>query len=56
VTVALVTQPYRLSRARTRSDEASLDVAWRALWPLAAAPDLPVISGGRRLLPWRLTT
>jgi uncharacterized protein len=47
VTVALVTQPYRLSRSRTGSDEASLDAAWTALWPLAAAPGLPVISGGR---------
>ena len=47
VTVALVTQPYRLSRSRTGSDEASLDAAWTAVWPLAAAPGLPVISGGR---------
>ncbi len=47
VTVALVTQPYRLGRSRSGSDEASLDAAWRALWPLAAAPGLPVISGGR---------
>jgi hypothetical protein len=47
VTVALVTQPYRLSRSRAGSDEASLDAAWRALWPLAASPGLPVISGGR---------
>jgi len=38
VTVALVTQPYRLSRARTRSDEASLDAAWRALWPAGRCP------------------
>jgi predicted alpha/beta-hydrolase family hydrolase len=47
VTVALVTQPYRLSRWPTGSDEASLDAAWSALWPLAAGPGLPVISGGR---------
>jgi predicted alpha/beta-hydrolase family hydrolase len=47
VTVALATQPYRLSRSRTGSDEASLDAAWTALWPLAAAAGLPVISGGR---------
>jgi uncharacterized protein len=47
VAVALVTQPYRLNRTRTGSDEASLDAAWTALWPLAAAPGLPVISGGR---------
>ena len=47
VTVALVTQPYRLSRRRAGSDQASLDAAWTALWPLAAGPGLPVISGGR---------
>jgi len=47
VTVALVTQPYRLGRIRTGSDEPSLDAVWTALWPLAAAPGLPVISGGR---------
>jgi predicted alpha/beta-hydrolase family hydrolase len=47
VTVALVTQPYRLGRTRTGSDEASLDAAWTALWPLAAGPGVPVISGGR---------
>jgi uncharacterized protein len=47
LTVALVTQPYRLSRARTGSDEASLDAAWTALWPLAAGLGVPVISGGR---------
>jgi hypothetical protein len=43
----LVTQPYRLGRTRTGSDEASLDAAWTALWPLAAGPGVPVISGGR---------
>lgn len=47
ITVALVTQPYRLNRTRTGSDETSLDAVWTALWPLAAAPGLPVISGGR---------
>jgi uncharacterized protein len=47
VTVALVTQPYRLGRTRTGSDEASLDAAWTALWPLAAGLGVPVISGGR---------
>jgi predicted alpha/beta-hydrolase family hydrolase len=47
VTVALVTQPYRLGRTRTGYDEASLDAAWTALWPLAAGLGVPVISGGR---------
>src|SRR5260370_29586301 len=37
ITVALVTQPYRLarelgSRHRPGSDEPSLDTAWRAVW------------------------
>jgi predicted alpha/beta-hydrolase family hydrolase len=36
VTVALVTQPYRLGTNRGAADEASLDAAWSAVWPLAA--------------------
>jgi hypothetical protein len=47
ISVALVTQPYRISRTRTGSDEASLDAAWRAVWPIAAGLGVPVISGGR---------
>jgi hypothetical protein len=47
ITVALVTQPYRLGRTQTGSGEASLDAAWTALWPLAAGLGVPVISGGR---------
>lgn len=47
ITVALATQPYRLENNRKVSDEASLDTAWTALWPSAAALGLPVISGGR---------
>jgi hypothetical protein len=47
VTVALVTQPYRISRTRSGSDQASLDTAWSALWPIAAGRGVPVISGGR---------
>jgi predicted alpha/beta-hydrolase family hydrolase len=52
VTVALVTQPYRLALALDRhgpsaSDERSLDKAWRALWPHVARPGVPVIAGGR---------
>jgi uncharacterized protein len=47
ITVALVTQPYRMNRTRTGSDEASLDAAWKAVWPVAADLGVPVISGGR---------
>jgi uncharacterized protein len=47
ISVALVTQPYRMNRTRTGSDEASLDAAWRAVWPIAADLGVPVISGGR---------
>jgi len=36
ISVALITQPYRMNRSRTGSDEASLDAAWKAVWPLAA--------------------
>jgi uncharacterized protein len=46
-TVALVTQPYRLEANPGAADEASLDVAWSAVWPLAADTGLPVIAGGR---------
>ena len=45
--VALVTQPYRMNRTRSGSDEASLDAVWKALWPIAADLGVPVISGGR---------
>lgn len=47
ISVALITQPYRMNRARTGSDEASLDAAWKAVWPIAADLGVPVISGGR---------
>jgi uncharacterized protein len=47
VTVALVTQPYRLEANQGAADEASLDAAWTALWPAAARLGLPVIAGGR---------
>jgi predicted alpha/beta-hydrolase family hydrolase len=47
ITVALVTQPYRLGTNRGAADEASLDAAWSAVWPLAAGTRLPVIAGGR---------
>jgi predicted alpha/beta-hydrolase family hydrolase len=47
ITVALVTQPYRVESNPRVADEASLDSAWKAVWPRAAALGLPVISGGR---------
>ena len=62
VTVALVTQPYRLEANRGAADEASLDLAWTAAWSAAAdtagvavgtgggvpgVPGVPVIAGGR---------
>jgi predicted alpha/beta-hydrolase family hydrolase len=47
ITVALVTQPYRVEGNPRVSDEASLDSAWKAVWPGAAGLGLPVISGGR---------
>jgi uncharacterized protein len=52
ITVALVTQPYRLARSlgircNLASDEASLDVAWRALWPHLNNDTTPIIAGGR---------
>jgi predicted alpha/beta-hydrolase family hydrolase len=49
VAVALITQPYRLARSRSShaSDEASLDIAWRGVWPYVASLGLPVIAGGR---------
>src|SRR5579862_507181 len=47
ITVALVTQPYRIGGNPRVADEASLDSAWKAVWPGAAGLGLPVISGGR---------
>jgi predicted alpha/beta-hydrolase family hydrolase len=52
ITVALVTQPYRLARRRDQpgiraSDEPSLDAAWRAVWPQVAVAGVPMITGGR---------
>jgi predicted alpha/beta-hydrolase family hydrolase len=49
VAVALITQPYRLARSRSAraSDEGSLDMAWRGVWPYVAGLGLPVIAGGR---------
>jgi predicted alpha/beta-hydrolase family hydrolase len=47
IAVALVTQPYRLSGSGRGSDEASLDVAWRHVWPHVAPGAMPMIAGGR---------
>jgi uncharacterized protein len=47
ITVALVTQHYRVEGNPGAADEASLDSAWKAVWPRAAGSGLPVISGGR---------
>jgi uncharacterized protein len=47
VTVALVTQPHRLEANPGAAGEASLDLAWTAVWPAAAGTGVPVIAGGR---------
>jgi predicted alpha/beta-hydrolase family hydrolase len=47
ITVALVTQPYRLERGSRASDEPSLDLAWQAVWPEVAGSGLPIVAGGR---------
>jgi predicted alpha/beta-hydrolase family hydrolase len=53
ITVALVTQPYRVEGNLRVADQASLDSAWKAVWPRAAGLGLPVISGGRPMSSWR---
>lgn len=47
MTVALMTQPYQVSGSAEGRDEASLDLAWRAVWPQVGNSDLPVVAGGR---------
>jgi predicted alpha/beta-hydrolase family hydrolase len=47
ITVGLVTQPYRLEANPGAAGEASLDLAWTAVWPAAAGAGVPVIAGGR---------
>jgi predicted alpha/beta-hydrolase family hydrolase len=47
VTVALVTQSYRLEANPRAASEVSLDLAWTAVWPVAAGAGVPVIAGGR---------
>ena len=47
ITVALMTQPYRVDRNPAVSDEASLDIAWTATWEHIARDETPIIAGGR---------
>jgi predicted alpha/beta-hydrolase family hydrolase len=47
IAVALVTQPYRLFGGFQGSDEASLDIAWRHVWPQVTRAAVPVVAGGR---------
>ncbi|WP_323446913.1 alpha/beta hydrolase family protein [Streptomyces yaizuensis] len=49
VTVALVEQPWRVAGKKVAPAPATLDTAWRGLWPalLGGAHGLPVVAGGR---------
>ncbi|WP_197370900.1 alpha/beta hydrolase family protein, partial [Streptomyces clavuligerus] len=47
VTVALVEQPWRVAGKKVAAAPATLDTAWRGLWPALLRPGLPVIAGGR---------
>ena len=47
VTVALVEQPWRVAGRWSAPGTATLDAAWREVWPHLAGPDLPVLAGGR---------
>jgi predicted alpha/beta-hydrolase family hydrolase len=49
ITVALMTQPYRIEHNPRAASEAALDQAWRAVWPqiVARSHSAPVIAGGR---------
>ncbi|WP_426498684.1 alpha/beta family hydrolase [Streptomyces sp. D54] len=47
VTVALVEQPWRVAGKKVAPAPKTLDTGWRGLWPVLAAPGLPVVSGGR---------
>lgn len=46
-TVALVEQPWRVAGKRVAPAPGTLDAAWQAVWPVLAAPGLPVVAGGR---------
>jgi predicted alpha/beta-hydrolase family hydrolase len=49
VTVALVEQPWRVAGRRVAPAPATLDTAWRALWPVLAdtAAGAPLVAAGR---------
>ncbi|MFD7714414.1 alpha/beta family hydrolase [Streptomyces sp. NPDC059814] len=47
VSVALVEQPWRVAGKKLAPAPKTLDTGWRGLWPVLAAPGLPVVAGGR---------
>ncbi|MFD7429981.1 alpha/beta family hydrolase [Streptomyces sp. NPDC059818] len=47
VSVALVEQPWRVAGKKLAPAPRTLDTGWRGLWPVLAAPGLPVVAGGR---------
>ena len=47
VSVALVEQPWRVAGKKVAPAPKTLDVGWRAVWPVLAAAGLPVVAGGR---------
>jgi predicted alpha/beta-hydrolase family hydrolase len=49
ITVALMTQPYRIEHNSRAASEAAVDQAWRAIWPevVSQSHSGPVIAGGR---------
>ncbi|HEX3828185.1 MAG TPA: alpha/beta family hydrolase [Sporichthyaceae bacterium] len=49
ISVALMTQPYRVEHNPPVASEPALDEAWRAVWPevVALSDSNPVIAGGR---------
>jgi hypothetical protein len=48
IAVVLMTQPYRVERNPRVADEASLDRAWRAIWPRVSGLGEPLIAQDRR--------
>ncbi|MBC2868122.1 alpha/beta hydrolase family protein [Streptomyces mexicanus] len=47
VSVALVEQPWRVAGKKVAPAPKTLDAGWRGVWPVLAAPGLPVVSAGR---------
>ncbi|OEV05947.1 hydrolase [Streptomyces oceani] len=47
VTVALVEQPWRVAGKKVAPAPKTLDAGWTAVWPMLAAPGLPLVAGGR---------